>query len=545
LPRSLLALSIKDLEIPKEVSADIDLGEMLPPNITRLSLSDAGVWKSSSHAYVSVSGLHIPKIGQHLKHLEHLVLNNFLEVLPSLSWVPQGPLKTLEVHSGYRDGKLDNSSFNSLGPCKALTSLIIRSEDVSSLDYDFVKQLPPKLTNLTLPLAELSLAAWGDGKWLQLRSRCPHLKRFTVIGPYCSVEFNVMQYPRPSQLSLPTIKAIADSPMTSLKLNLKHSSHLPQAFPDTITHLTLCKNTRMISSSFPLLFPKLQILVLSQCSVTDDFLIALPPTTTSLSISEVVVTDPLRLNSRLKRDLIEIQDLDLVQALCPSVISIRAPPNRNSAEFEELTFITWTDYHRFTDEELFISALPQSLTSLRLPRLSDPASIPQLPLQLTYLDIYYAVDSWNYEKAPALPSTLKHLHWAFALKSREATGGTPPKGFFAWLPRGLETLVTNADNLNKPMVQQLPPGLTSLILPFLILKSSLAPALGSLPLKRLVVRYIENPKVLESFPKTLTELRSIMKLAPPTWKKLFALDLPLRYLPHEHCPELKAYCNFA
>jgi hypothetical protein len=45
-----------------------------------------------------------------------------------------------------------------------------------------------------------------------------------------------------------------------------------------------------------------------------------------------------------------------------------------------------------------------------------------------------------------------------------------------------------------------------------------------LPLMRLVVCSIENPMVVKSFPKTLTELRSINYLPPPIWKKLFAAD---------------------
>jgi hypothetical protein len=310
------------------------------------------------------------------------------------------------------------------------------------------------------------------------------------------------------------------------------------AVPNSVTRLSM---------THPPVGVKMHLSHLSyfECSqyAPNCFLMALPASTTALKLGGVLMTaDDVDIYKRLDRNAKEFSESDLILAMCPSVKHLQLWTPRTidhfhgGAENIKESDITW---HVNKETSIgMVQALPRKLTKLRWAHAIHSGLIQHLPKTLTQLDIVHPVmPGLNYENECPLPKTLKTLAWTFSIKSIQSLSGRPPKRFLSWLPRGLETLITNLFTFSNSQIKELPKGIKRLFLPRLVLDEVLAPFIFSMPLTTLVVARINSPEALKGFPKSLTELRTIKGMSNETFMKLSDLDPPLIYLPHVGHPD--------
>jgi hypothetical protein len=195
----------------------------------------------------------------------------------------------------------------------------------------------------------------------------------------------------------------------------------------------------------------------------DSQLAWLAPHLTELGVGLLAVTDRVKLIGGLCRDLEKIDDLNLIQAICPSVQVFH--PGNSSKPNKRLVLIDKDATHRSSVQLACAKALPQSLTELGPIMPYHPFLNSHLPPNLTNLDSVIPLQYPHFSELPASVVKLK-----FRLQARNTF--SPQQ--CATLPHGLiELTIEDLATLSKQAAASLPATLGTFNAPQLVLGNSI------------------------------------------------------------------------
>jgi hypothetical protein len=233
----------------------------------------------------------------------------------------------------------------------------------------------------------------------------------------------------------------------------------------------------------------------------------------------------------LNRDLLEFGDLEMIQSLCPSVTSLVKGFERKK-DIILPRRISWSFKPKKEHEQVHcLKALPPNLTRLVWPHEWQPSLGSYLPSNLVSLELTEPlVSHLDWTKANKAPEALKWLSIVFS----DRRGF--PLGFIAWLPRGLETLVSSRVITLGSDLEDLPPGIQRLILPSATLSSTLLSSKTSLTCLSL---HSISEEAMGSLPNSMKELQFVPVDTCFRTVHRSMLRLSLSYSPSPDLPGLR------
>jgi hypothetical protein len=498
-----------------------------PPSLTRFHLLD-DVPKTIFYPKYRI-GKEIPST---LTALSELALQRIPTSSPPFcfnwaSTVPELPIHSLKLPQSITSIDLASLVLDHSSPLLSLLNLInlrIRSFEHFEIDLPWLQEDRRSEMEREAKLKPLSdaLEPLIHLKKLCVCDRVTEATSWLHLGPLQRriVDLEFITACLPELVAFPLANfTVLDRLDISSSFSSMDFTPLWRSIPRCISHLSIDCIPLAGFSTIPN-FPKLKSLIFARYNNPVRGLSSLAPNLETLRIPSIAIDDVVGCYAALARDLIHINDLDLVQTFCPSVTSLPSFKQHNLNGSAQPGSISWIFARKQPLEQISaLRALPQNLSHLVWPQELHPSTIPQFPCNLTSLELScIEFSTLNWVAYDQLPPTLKVITIA---SMRPAF----PANFLAWLPRGLEILITNCSTLSDSDLCALPPSLQKLMLPELILNWPLPPFMTSLTC--LILEGI-SADALESVPSTVTELQLLSRnpqdiKIPPT--------LSLSYLP--------------
>jgi hypothetical protein len=534
LPKNLTKLCIATTRFGKDWTAIRQFVSLCPPNISlfkldyysgeqhmvRLNLPDRMVTLSKAELQrcwsrpFGDSSTYSPVlfIPQSLPMDEnHILAPHFFNLVPSITAV---------------DLPVRMDSACPLWQLPALTSLKVRF-----LPYDRTHDVENTFPNLTSLRASDELAPeWLGGQLFSLLTSLsfPVQKDFSSLSRLSKLTTLTLSFAKLSSEPESTIKAIVKEVFDIIppSVTALSSSHITGSLSRFIkkhhSNNGRLKSLEITNSLFH--------------KIKDSSLALLAPHLKSLTIGRITLTDPLKAISGLPRDLTEISDLEIAKTICPSLERLNADWIAHS----EVEWIYWSSNQALESLQQhtmisLLASMPQTLTRLEWRHGFFNSFGSVLPKTLTTLDLSkfeIPMDfTENGQKLAPLPPSLRSLAINFKVgQAAWSTQITIPQAFLKILPSELKILQSNIEMMPGSEIILLPPGLTTLITPKLVLanQASLLPS----SLTSLAIREFNLIGTIPDLPSGLIELHlKCCKLE--VWKGIY----------HKYPRLLSFYCQ--